>query len=99
MPAYLIVLREEPIQDEAAFAEYQSRTSKLGGNSQLIPRVIYGAVSGLEGAAPDGVIVLEFPSVEEAQAWYNSPGYQEALPFRLKSARYRSFIVDGLPSA
>ena len=99
MPAYLIVIREEPIQDEAAFAEYQSRTRKLGGNPTLTPRVIYGAVSGLEGAAPDGVIMLEFPSVEEAQAWYDSPGYQEALPFRLKSSSYRAFIVEGLPAA
>jgi uncharacterized protein (DUF1330 family) len=40
--------------------------------------------------------MLEFPTVEEAQAWYNSPGYQAALPHRLKAADYRAYIVQGV---
>lgn len=96
MTAYLIVTREEPIRDAEALNEYQSRTRKMTGGHKLTPRVVYGNVAGLEGNAPDGVIVLEFPSVEEAQAWYNDPQYQDALPYRLKSSTYRAFIVEGL---
>ena len=99
MPAYVIVLREEPVQDPEAFAEYQSRTRKIAPNPTLIPRVIYGQTEGLEGEAPDGMIMLEFPTMEEAKAWYNNPDYQAALPYRLQSARWRAFIVEGLPSA
>ena len=97
MPAYLIVCREEPGRDEAAFAEYQ-RINREGprGDHKLAPRVLYGAVHPLEGQAPDAVVVLEFPTVEEARAWYDSPNYQAALPHRLKAAAYRSFIVEGL---
>ncbi len=99
MSAYLIVTREEPIHDAEAFTEYQSRTRKMTGDHKLVPRVVYGQIAGLEGNTPDGVIVLEFPSVEAAQAWYDDPQYQEALPYRLKSSSYRAFIVEGLPAA
>lgn len=98
MPAYLIVLREEPVHDPEALAEYQGRTRRLGGDHKLTPRVVYGGVTGLEGQAPDGVVMLEFPSVEQAKAWYEDPAYQEALPYRLRSSRYRAFIVEGLAS-
>ena len=96
MSAYLIVTREEPIHDADAFAEYQNRTRQMTGEHKLTPRVIYGDITGLEGNKPDGVIVIEFSSVEAAKAWYNDPQYQEALPYRLKSSRYRAFIVEGL---
>lgn len=95
MPAYLIVLREEPVQDGAAFAEYQRMTRALKTEIRPKPLVVYGATDILEGEKPDGVIVLEFPSVEDANAWYNSPDYQAALPHRLKAAKHRAFIVDG----
>lgn len=44
----------------------------------------------------DGAVVLEFPTVADARAWYESPLYQQALPHRLKGAEYRVFIVEGL---
>ena len=59
------------------------------------PLVIYGDTIGVECPAPDAVIMLEFPKLAEAQAWYKSPGYQAALPHRPKAADYRAFIVRG----
>jgi len=96
MPAYLIVLREEPIRDADAYAEYQRRTREMATSHPLIPRVIYGNMTALEGNQPDGVIMLEFPSVAAAEAWYQDPDYQAALPHRLKSSSFRAFIVSGL---
>lgn len=95
MPAYLIVLREEPVVDPAALAEYQRQTREIRSDITLKPLVVYGATQALEGDKPDGVIVLEFASVEDATAWYNNPDYQAALPHRLKAARHRAFIVEG----
>ena len=54
-----------------------------------------GAVH-VEGAGAEGVVILEFPSFEEAQAWYRSPAYQDALQDRLKGAEYRVMIVEGV---
>ena len=95
MPAYLIVLREEPLQDPAAMAEYQRMTRQIKTEIKPKPLVVYGAMEQLEGDKPDGVVMLEFPTVEDAKAWYNSPDYQAALPHRLRAAKHRAVIVDG----
>lgn len=96
MPAYIIVLRKGPVRDPEAMAEYQKRTREIKGDFKLVPRVIYGATEALEGTPPDGTIVLEFPSMDDAKAWYNNPQYQEAIPYRQKAADYDLFIVEGL---
>jgi uncharacterized protein (DUF1330 family) len=98
MAAYMILIRDEPVRDEAAMAEYQriNRENKNEFSAKLVPLVVYGAVEALEGAKPDGVIVLQFPTVEDAKAWYDSPAYQAALPYRKKAADYRAILVQGL---
>jgi uncharacterized protein (DUF1330 family) len=96
MPAYLINYRETPIRDQDSFAEYQRRNRETDPTEfKITPLVVYGAVHALEGQAPDGVVMLQFPTVEDAKAWYNSPAYQAALPLRLNAAEYRTIIVEG----
>lgn len=99
MPAYMIFLRKGAIRDPAEMAEYGRLNREHAGEFstayKMKPLVVYGALDAVEGDAPDGVIVLEFPSVADAKAWYNSPAYQKALPHRLKAADYTAFIVEG----
>jgi len=52
------------------------------------------AMSGSAAAA--GVVILEFPTFEEAEAWYDSPAYQSAVVHRFRGAKYRTFIVQGV---
>ena len=54
-----------------------------------------GKVVSLEGAPAKRVIMIAFPSMEQAQAWYDSPAYRSILPIRHKSATSRVFIMDG----
>jgi uncharacterized protein (DUF1330 family) len=98
MPAYMILVRDEPVHDPAEMAEYQRKNREKNDDRPFAmkPLVVYGETIGVEGPAPDGVIMLEFPDIAEAQAWYDSPGYQAALPHRLKAADYRAFIVQGV---
>lgn len=96
MPAYIVTTRKSPIRDAEAMAEYQRRTRAMGKYPTLKPLVIYGATEALEGEAPDGTIILEFPTMEDARAWYHHPDYQAAIPFRQKAADYEMFIVEGL---
>ncbi|MET0270420.1 MAG: DUF1330 domain-containing protein [Sphingomonas sp.] len=97
MPAYMILIRDEPVRDEAAMAEYQRRNREnmplFAG--KLTPLVVYGAAQALEGPAPDGVLLLRFDSVEAARDWYDSPEYQAALPYRQQAADYRAILVEG----
>jgi hypothetical protein len=55
----------------------------------------------LEGEPVDGVAVVEFPSMQAAKAWYDSPAYRAIRPHRLNGARYIGRLVEGgaLPPA
>jgi uncharacterized protein (DUF1330 family) len=96
MAAYLIVTREGPVTDAEEYATYQRKTREGGrGDLPIEPLVIHGAVAGLEGTPPDTVVVLKFPDPAAAQAWYDSPNYQAALPHRIAAGDWRAFIVEG----
>lgn len=94
MPAYVVLFRESPVRDPEAMAEYHRIGQAKGPPATLKPLVVYGAQTAIEGEAPDGVVVLEFPSVEDAKAWYYGD-YQEAAQHRLRAADYRGVIVEG----
>lgn len=96
MPAYVIFTREGAIRDESAMETYARMNRESPPDPKLTPLVVYGALESLEGDAPDGVVILRFPTVEDARAWYNSPAYQAAVAYRQKGADYRAFIVEGL---
>jgi uncharacterized protein (DUF1330 family) len=57
-----------------------------------------GRTVSLEGDPPKGRIVISvFDSVEQAQAWRNSPEYVKIAAVRLREATSRQYIVEGLP--
>jgi uncharacterized protein (DUF1330 family) len=95
MAVYMLFVREEPIRDAAEMATYRQMNAQGPRDPNLTPLVVYGAIEAVEGRAPDGIIVLQFPTVADAKAWYNSPAYQAALPHRKLGADYRAFIVEG----
>ena len=94
MPAYMIV--EVETTDEALMAEYRKHTpglvAKFGG--KFIVRG--GKTRTLEGGwTPPRVVVLEFPSYEAAEKFYDSTDYKPALDMRLKAGNCKAIIVDG----
>ena len=96
MAAYMIFLREAPVRDAEAMAEYSKVNAKHRASYPKFEALIrYGAIEAIEGEAPDGVVVLKFDSAAAAKEWYNSPGYQEAIPFRKQGADYRAILVEG----
>jgi len=42
------------------------------------------------------VVVLEFPTMDQARKWYHSADYAPALAMRLKAAKNRMIIVEGV---
>lgn len=55
-------------------------------------------VSPLEGNPPSHrLIIIEFDSLEQARAWYNSPEYAKIRPFRQRSGHTNAYIVEGEP--
>lgn len=94
MPAYAIFIREGEVTDPAAMEAY--RASGAGGPpADMKPLIVYGAMEALEGEAPDGIVVLQFPDMASARDWYNGD-YKERAKLRQQAAPYRGFLVEGL---
>jgi len=96
MPVYMLFVRDEPPRDPAEMEQYTRLAAEAAGDFKLRPLAVYGEIEVLEGSAPDGVVLLEFDSEEEAKAWYYSPAYQAARRHRMKGADYRALLVHGL---
>ncbi|MDB5472474.1 MAG: hypothetical protein JWR84_4034 [Caulobacter sp.] len=95
MTAYVIFIRNA-ITDAEEMATYGKKAAGARGDHAMTPLAFYGPVETLEGQPTDGVVLISFPSMDEAKAWYNSPAYQDALPHRLKGADYRVILAEGL---
>jgi len=95
MPAYFIV--DVEVTDAAGFEEYRqlvpATVQKYGGRFL----VRGGAVETLEGDwQPKRVVVLEFPSLEQAKRWYNSEDYRDPKALRFKTAKTRLILAEGV---
>lgn len=56
-----------------------------------------GATSTLEGDwLPKRLVVLEFPSVERARAWWSSEEYRAARTIRQRSAITNMVVAEGI---
>ena len=62
----------------------------------------WGGYEVKEGAAVEGVAIIEFPTFAEARAWYESPAYQEASQHRFRGGDYdvvgRSSLLTTRPN-
>ncbi len=41
-------------------------------------------------------MVIGFPDLDAARAWYDSPAYQEILPLRTRNSDGVTLLVDGV---
>lgn len=97
MTAYLMFLREGPIRDEDEMETYRQKLrTNPPESSKVIPRILSGATVSLEGNAPESIVSFEFPTADDAKAWYDSAEYRDALPHRQRAGNFRVMIVDGI---
>lgn len=95
MAAYLIFTQEK-LHDQKELDIYESKVPASIPGHSLEPLAMYGAIENLEGDPVKGAVVLRFPTMEAARAWYHSDKYQEAKEHRLKAADYRVFLIEGV---
>jgi uncharacterized protein (DUF1330 family) len=91
------VVYEVDITDPEQYERYKARAAETvaAAGGRYIARG--GAVESFEGAEPARVVILEFPTMEDTNAWYRGEGYTEARGLRADAGRARLFVVDGLP--
>lgn len=49
-----------------------------------------------EGQWPGAVVVIGFPSMDRARAWYDSPAYRELIPLRTRHIPGDVLLIDGV---
>lgn len=94
MPAYVIV--QVDVKDPVRYDDYKrmvpASLEKFGGRFL----VRGGKTHTMEGNwAPQRFVVVEFPSVDQAKAWWASPEYAEAKALRQATADSQMIIAEG----
>ena len=95
MTAYVIA--DVEVTDPAAYEEYRTLVpptiEKYGG--KYLARG--GATEIKEGAwKPARFVILEFPSMDQAKRWYDSPEYAPALAIRKRASKSKLIFAEGL---
>jgi len=94
MTAYVVATVK--VADPETYKKYADRTpaivEKHGG--KFLARG--GEAQAIEGEAfSDRMVIIEFPSQQAVQDWYNDPDYQEAMVFRHAASEGRFITVAG----
>lgn len=94
-PGYAIAHMRE-VTAGPAIVEYLERIdatlAPFGGRF-----LVHGATPECrEGDWPGSVIVIAFPSLERARAWYDSPAYRAILALRTDHSVSDAILVDGV---
>ena len=95
MPAYMVFTRER-LRDEKEYETYKQKNRIAMQGRPIKKHALYGKFKVLEGPEAQGVVILEFPTIADAEAYYDSPAYREAREHRFKAADYRVLIVEGV---
>jgi uncharacterized protein (DUF1330 family) len=95
MSAYLIA--DVEVLDSAEYETYRQQvpaTIAAFGGRYLVRG---GALTVLEGTwSPKRCVILEFPSMAQLEAWYESPAYVPLRAIRERSTKSNLVMVEGL---
>jgi len=91
------LISDVTVRDADAFQLYRTRAaaSIVQHGGKYLARG--GEIEPLEGTwGPRTIIIVEFPTIEQARAWYRSPEYASALDVRDKALSRNLILVDGI---
>jgi uncharacterized protein (DUF1330 family) len=91
---YVIVLLD--VADRALYVEYAKRATEIEARYGGRPLVVGDANEVVEGSWPAArTVILEFPSIDQARAWYSDPDYQAIIPMRHEAAVSHMLFIEG----
>ncbi|MDR6858691.1 DUF1330 domain-containing protein [Variovorax guangxiensis] len=94
MTAYVVFVKERTLDQQ----ELDTYAQKMPGLMAKLPVSVlsaYGRIEVFEGTPPEGVVLVSFPTFEQATTWYHSKEYQTIARHRHKGATYRGFVIEG----
>lgn len=97
MSYYIVAFIE--VKDQEGYQKYQDGFAEVFEKFDGEIVVVNDAPTVVEGDWDfTRVVVLRFPSQENAEAWYTSPGYQAILPHRQNNSRAKIVGSDDFMS-
>ncbi len=95
MPAYII--SDVTVSDAETFQIYRTRAAASIAHYGGHYLVRGGSIEKLEGDwSPQAIVIVEFPDIERARAWYRSSEYAHALEVRDQALSRNLILVDGV---
>ena len=95
MAAYVVV--EVEVKDPVRYEDYKKLVPPSLAKFGARFLVRGGKVTTMEGDwSPKRFVIVEFPDVERAKAWWASPEYAEAKALRQATSRTQMIVVEGL---
>ena len=96
-PVYQVV-EIDPVNMESYVKDYVPKAQaaiKAAGGKFLAAG---GKTTAIEGEPPKSrVVIQQWDSLEKIQAYRNSTAFKDLLPLRDKMAKFRSYVVEGVP--
>ncbi|KZK91833.1 hypothetical protein PsW64_00163 [Pseudovibrio sp. W64] len=96
MPAYVIV--DTKIEDPVVYEDYKAQARPIAESFGGIYRARGGDMDVVESDlwTPHRLVIVEFPSMEKAQAFLNCPEYAPVAKIRHGAAKCSLTIIDGV---
>jgi uncharacterized protein (DUF1330 family) len=95
-PVYQVA--EIDILNQEAYSNYVPKAQaaiKAAGGKFLVAG---GKITPIEGEPPKSrVVIQQWDSLEKFQAYRESVAFKDLLPLREKVAKFRTFVVEGVP--
>ena len=96
MSAYLIV--DTQIENPEEYEQYKALARPIAEQYGGVYRVRGGEMDVLETDlwTPTRIVIIEFPDMDSARAFANSPEYAPVKPLRRNNAKCTLAIVEGI---
>jgi uncharacterized protein (DUF1330 family) len=95
-PVYSVA--EIDVTDQAAYSTYLPKAQaaiKSAGGKVLAAG---STITAVDGEPPKSrVVIQQWDSLEKFQAYRNSAAFKDLIPVREKVAKFRTFVVEGVP--
>lgn len=97
-PAFVIVERTATTGAESIQEEYAKLARDIlpKYGARYLARSRQNTLLEGDGSAPCCMALVQFPSLEAAMRWYNSPENQAATKIRQSGAKFRLIAITGL---
>jgi uncharacterized protein (DUF1330 family) len=85
------------VTDPARMDDYRSRVGPVVEQYGGRYLAVGGKADVVEGSLPLVFpVIVEFPSLEQAHRWYDSPEYRDLKALRLSATRGNAVFIEGL---